>query len=175
MPRQRKCKSCRAIFAPRTSTQVACSWQCAQVVAEQKRAKAEARARREAKVKAKTLTEWLRDAQTVFNRWIRLRDAGRPCISCGRIHTGQIHAGHYRSTKAAPHLRFDEDNCHSQCAPDNTYLSGNVIGYRRGLIERIGLERVEAIECDNRIHRWTIAEAREIIETYKRKIKEAAT
>jgi hypothetical protein len=61
---------------------------------------------------------------------------------------GAVDAGHYRSRGSAPHLRFDERNVHAQRKQCNRYDSGNVVGYRIGLIERIGLEAVEALECD---------------------------
>jgi len=58
------------------------------------------------KEKVKTKGQHLRDAQSEFNKYIRLRDAKEPCISCGRFHTGQYHAGHYLTVGAKPELRF---------------------------------------------------------------------
>jgi hypothetical protein len=106
------------------------------------------RAKRES---LKTRGDWGREAQAVFNKWVRLRDQGMPCISCGRHHMGQVHAGHYLSVGARPELRFEPLNVHLQCAPCNTYLSGNSILYRQSLIERIGLEKVEWLEGP---HKW---------------------
>ena len=83
-------------------------------------------------------------AQEVFNRWIRLRDAEQPCISCGSWNTA--HASHYFSAGKHNHLRFDEDNVHLSCIYCNTYEHGNLINYRQGLIKRIGIERLEALE-----------------------------
>lgn len=50
--------------------------------------------------------------------------------------------------------------------------SGNVVEYRINLVKRIGVERVEALENNNEPHKWTVDEAKEIIKTYKAKIKE---
>ena len=44
--------------------------------------------------------------------------------------------------------------------------------YRLGLIQRIGLERVEALEADNTSTKWTAELLREIKTTYKAKLKE---
>ncbi|TEW24926.1 recombination protein NinG, partial [Histophilus somni] len=104
-----------------------------------------------AKIKAvkerlKSRSERLKELQGVFNRFIRLRDKNLPCISCGRYHQGQWHAGHYRSVGACPELRFNEDNVHKQCSVCNNHKSGNVIEYRINLVAKIGVERVEFLE-----------------------------
>lgn len=52
-------------------------------------------------------------AQEQFNRFIVLRDSGKPCASCGRYLP--LCCGHFRSVGAAPELRFNEDNAHGQC------------------------------------------------------------
>jgi len=48
--------------------------------------------RRAQKEKLKTRKDWLREAQAAFNSYIRERDRGLPCISCGRHHTGAYDA-----------------------------------------------------------------------------------
>ena len=101
-----------------------------------------------------------------------MRDKDEPCISCGRHHQGQYHAGHFRTTAAAPQLRFHEDNVHKQCSVCNNHLSGNLLEYRKRLIQKIGAERVEQLENDSTIKRWTIEELQEIKKVYKNKCKE---
>lgn len=164
--------------------QTVCSIECAKVVAEATRVKEakkqqrrQKQADRQALEKLKKIPELLREAQIVFNRFIRLRDEGKPCICCGRMSSGDTYggdwdAGHYRSRGAAPHLRFDEANVHAQLKQCNRYASGNVVGYRLGLIERIGLSEVERLESDNRTHKWTADELRAIKREYAEKIKQ---
>ena len=135
--------------------------------------KAEIRKRKEA---LKTRSDYLKEAQQAFNAFIRERDrqAGHPCISSGRPldwSGNRVDAGHYRSTGAAPHLRFHEDNCHAQSKHDNQYLAGNAVDYRIRLVERIGLARVEALEADTSSPKWTAGELREIRDTYRQKLK----
>jgi hypothetical protein len=135
--------------------------------------RAEIRRRKEA---LKTVPELLREAQQAFNAFIRARDqaAGHACISSGRPldwSGNAVDAGHYRSTGAASHLRFNEDNCHAQSKHDNQYLAGNAIDYRIRLVERIGLERVEALEADNLVRKWTRPELTEVRDTYRAKAK----
>ena len=108
----------------------------------------------------KTTGTLIAEAQAAFNAWVRKRDqlAGHACISSGKpldwIGNG-VDAGHYRSRGSAPHLRFDERNCHAQSKHDNRYLSGNVTGYRIALIARIGIDAVEALECDQTPRKYT--------------------
>jgi hypothetical protein len=104
----------------------------------------------------------VKEAQREFNRFIRLRDKGKPCISCGRMHSGQMHAGHYRSTGAHPGLRFHQMNCHAQCQPCNTQLSGNLIEYRKALVLMYGIEKVEWLDGPHPPAKWTIEELKQI-------------
>lgn len=132
--------------------------------------RAETRRRKEA---IKTLADLKREAQQALNRWIvHVRDKDKPCISCGRHHQGQWHAGHYLSRGAAPQHALNPMNVWKQCAPCNTYLHGNLIPYRVRLIELIGLEAVEAMENDNAPHKWTREGLIEVRDTYRAKLKE---
>lgn len=136
------------------------------------REKRERRETREARERLKTKSDWLREAQTAFNAYIRERDRKQPCISCGRFHDGQYHAGHYRTVGAHPELRFVEDNCHKQCAPCNNHQSGNVVEYRINLKERIGEKRLEWLEGPHNLPKWTIDDIKAIKSEYKQKLKE---
>lgn len=160
------CTHCGKEFAPQRIGQACCGPICAIRMAKAARQakKAAERAlthkRREA---LKTISDRIKEAQIEFNKFCRLRDrlAGHPCISSGRQldwSGNGVDAGHYRSTGAAPQLRFDERNCHSQSKQENRYLAGNAADYRIGLVARIGIEAVEALESDNRVHKWTHAE-----------------
>ncbi len=184
-PKAKTCKKskggCGAKFTPLRSMQSACGISCAQAMAQHKREKESARReqeeRRQTKArreKMKTLPQLLKEAQREFNRFIRLRDAGRVCISTSRplasdVVGGGYDAGHYRSVGSAGHLRFNEDNCHAQSKYANQYLAGDVQAYRIGLIARIGIERVEALEANNTPHKWDKDEVREIRDRYRAK------
>lgn len=129
------------------------------------------RAKRES---LKSMGQLTAEAQTAFNQYIRARDYGKPCISSGVAmdwNGNGVDAGHYRSRGSAPHLRFDERNVHAQSKHDNRYLSGNVTGYRLGLIARIGLEAVEALECDQTLRKYSRDDLKAIKATYTAKTK----
>lgn len=120
--------------------------------------------------------ELTKKAQAAFNFFIRARDVDMPCISCGRpLGPGPntFDAGHYRSIGSAVHMRFCEDNAHGQCKRCNRYLGGNHVEYRRGLVARLGLERVVLIEADNVTRKYTHDGLREIARQYRAKAREA--
>lgn len=153
--RPKTCKNpdCRERYVPEKPFQEACGIPCAIVVGgiktEKKRQaekKEQRREIREAKQRLKTASEVAKEAQTAFNRFIRLRDYHQPCISCGVSGDRKWDAGHYRSQGNNPALRFDEDNTHKQCVPCNQHLSGNLVDYRIGLIARVGQEAVDRLE-----------------------------
>ena len=154
------------------STAVVCSTMCAISLAESKRVKEFRKEARLLKEKIKTKAQWAKETQAAFNKFIRLRDAQEPCISCGRHHQGQYHAGHYKSVGATPELRFDENNCHKQCAPCNNHLSGNIANYRPRMLEKIGQEEMDRIEGVQKLNKYSIDDLKEIKKTYNAKARE---
>ena len=177
-PKLHKCavKACRKPFVKRSMSHVACGPECAAIVAQEKRQAQERKEDRARKQAMKTRGNWIADAQVAFNRFIRLRDqlAGRNCISSGKPldwSGNNVDAGHYRSRGSAPHLRFDERNCHAQSKQENRYASGNATDYRIGLIARYGLAFVEALERDQTPRKWTIPELVAIRDEYRLKYK----
>lgn len=125
----------------------------------------------EKKQQVKPTSYFIKQAQQAFNEFIRYRDRELPCISCGRHHEGQYHAGHFRTTGANPELRFNEDNCHRQCAPCNNHLSGNLIAYRPALIEKIGQSRFDALMGPHYLPKWKREDYIRIRDEYRAKLK----
>ena len=158
MTKPAKCKVCTTLFAKTRPMQNWCSVDCAVKLGQQaiakKKAKAQAEDRKATREKLDAMRrkpELVQKAQEAFNWFVRARDSGKPCISCGRPLSDEPNskdAGHYRSVGSAPHMRFVEDNCHAQCRHCNNHLGGNHVAYRAGLIQRIGLRAVELIEAD---------------------------
>jgi hypothetical protein len=100
------------------------------------------------KEKTKTVTDYRVDARYWFQRWIRIRDLGKNCISCNTILTAisKYDAGHFYSANAYPQLLFNEFNVNSQCVFCNQHKSGNLIEYRKGIINRYGLDVLFSLE-----------------------------
>jgi hypothetical protein len=180
-PKPKKCRvdTCRASFVPARLGQAVCSPACAILDApknqERARKAIDQRERREiraARQRVKSRADHMREAQQAFNEWIRLRDAALPCVSCGRHHQGQYHAGHYRTVGANPELRFEPLNVWKQCAPCNNHKSGDIVNYRIELVKRIGAEKVDWLEGPHKARKYTIEELKAVKAEYKAKIKE---
>ena len=171
------CRVCGASYTQRTSLQVVCSVYCSIQHARRTREATDKREQvvsrkelRVAKEAVKTRRDHLKEAQVVFNSWVRQRDKDLPCISSGRM-TGSFDAGHYRSVGSSPELRFEPLNCHRQTVHDNQHLHGNLIEYRKRLIERIGLDRVEWLEGKHEPKKYSIPELIDLKAEYKLKLK----
>lgn len=177
--KNRLCPICSTEYIPRSSLQKVChNYKCAlefnrqadAKIADRKNRKREKEERaewRKRKEAVKPLKHWEDATQRVVNDYIRERDRDLPCISCGTWNTVQWEAGHFRSRGAASHLRYNEDNIHKQCHRCNDELSSNAIPYRIALVEKIGLERVEALENNNTPHRYTREELKGIRMHYR--------
>ena len=177
----RKCRVCKSDFQPVRCLQQTCSFDCevklGLIHAERSKAKRE-KAERIAEIastkilreKLKTKRDWMKEAQAAFNAYRRELFRDEPCISCGRYHSGQYHAGHYMSTGAHPELRFEEINVWKQCQPCNTHLSGNLINYRKALINRIGVEKVDWLEGYHEPKKYSIDDLKSIAKEYRIKL-----
>ncbi|MHB0992708.1 MAG: recombination protein NinG [Burkholderiales bacterium] len=178
--RPKRCVGCREPFTPVRSLQRVCGFACAVIAANKAIEKREAKAKsaeraelKKAKERHKSLSDWKREAQAAINRYRRTQDvlAGYGCISCG-THNGKQNGGHYRSVGSSAETRYMEENIHLQCERCNSYLSGNILGYRKGLIARYGLEYVEKLEGPHEAKHYTIDDLREIKRIYNEKYKE---
>ena len=180
-PKSKRCKSpeCRQSFQPRNSMQVVCSPKCGLALAaiQRKRKECELAKLDRAQIKEKreqlkTRGDYTKEAQQAFNEFIRERDKDLPCISCGRHHQGQYHAGHYRSVGSSPELRFEPLNVHKQCAPCNNHKSGNVVEYRISLVKRIGVDKVEWLEGPHEPKRYGIEDLKTIKAHYRARVRD---
>jgi len=180
--KNKKCKFCGDGYEPRNSMQSVCSPDCAYKLVEQNNIKKAAKAikdkekelrkhLKESKERLKTKGQLAKEAQVAFNKYVRLRDKDLPCISCGRHHQGQYHAGHYRSVGSSPHLRFNLWNVHKQCSVCNNHLSGNLINYRMNLIKKIGKEKVDWIESANFSNKYSEEYLRRVKRIFKNKFR----
>ena len=165
-----KCKICKSKFEAKFPFQKTCfNTECIltyskQIINEKRKAK-----HKKIKEGLKTRSDHLNELQTIFNKWIRLRDAGSNCISCCKP-CKKENAGHYRSVGGNPELRFEPLNVHLQCEYCNTYLHGNLINYRINLIKKIGIEQVEWLEGKHELKKYSVEEIKVLKIVYKEKI-----
>lgn len=125
--------------------------------------------------KLKTLSEYEAEAKKVFQKYIRMRDEEQNCISCGTNNAKSWHGSHFYSANLYSGLIFDERNVHKSCDYCNVFLHGNLLEYRKGLLERYGslfVEKLEADSVNKRVYKYTKDELIEIKNKYETKIKE---
>lgn len=184
--KDKKCIVCGELFKPFRTTARACSAKCAieygirQTAKREKKKvseyKAELRAMKRAeKEKLKKYSKRVSEAKVIFQKYIRLRDANQPCISCGTYVCDEWAGGHFYPAGHYSGLIFDERNCHKQCNQYcNKHLNGNPHGYRKGLIQRFGNDYVKQLDEDailQRKRKYTDLELLEIKTRYRMKIK----
>lgn len=175
----RTCRVCKTVFQPHKIMQTVCGPECAIKQAQATRSKAERiqgiedRKVIKAKIEAmRPLSYYASKAQDAVNAYRRALLADEPCISCGRHHQGQYHAGHYISRGASPALRFEHLNIWKQCKPCNVDKSGNLIEYRKALVARIGASKVEWLEGHHELQRWRKEDYQRIESEHKQLLKE---
>ena len=167
-----KCKICKEKFEAKYFLQKTCfNSSCVYEWSKQVKQKEWKKEKKQIKSKLKTHSKHLGELQNVFNKYIRLRDKGKPCISCGSPLSGKYDAGHYRSVGSCPELRFEEKNVHGQCVHCNRHLHGNLIEYRKGLVQKYGVDTVEWLEKSHETLKLTIPEINELKAKYKELIK----
>ena len=172
---KRTCKGCKKKFERLRSNQVVCSFECSIDYTNELKEKKEAKdwrvKKKRIKESLKTHSDYTKELQVVFNKYIRLRDKGKPCISCNRVLGSKQDCGHYRSVGSCPELRFSEKNTAAQCVFCNQHQHGNLIEYRKGLIKKLGVEEVELLENYHIPMKHSIPELIEMKVIYKDKIK----
>jgi len=99
--------------------------------------------------------------QTVVNKLCLLLDKGKPCISSGVPDDGRPrrrNASHLKSRGSNSYLRYSLINLHAATAHDNNFKSGNVEGYRKGLVERYEQAMLDYLDNAPRVREWTCEE-----------------
>jgi hypothetical protein len=169
-----RCKNCKQPFEPIKFLQKYClKDECVRVWVDSEKTKQWKKTKAKAKQDLMTLSDYLKLTQQVFNKWINLRDKGLPCISCDKPITGRVNASHFWNANNHYNVRFNEDNVHSSCITCNQFLSGNLLEYRTRLISKIGIERFNILEAESKeTRKFTKDELKEIINIYKKKIKQ---
>jgi len=94
----------------------------------------------------KKLSHYLVNTKNAVHSYVKERDKGKPCISCGTPWHFDFQAGHYHKAELYSTIRFHFDNIHGQCQKCNLRMDGNFDGYRERLPKRIGIDAFNEIE-----------------------------
>jgi len=115
------CKDCKKV--PRISPLVSRCLKCQKT---RLRAKEQAKKERQ-KIKRQKHKErpaaLKKKMDIIFSKYIRLRDKGKPCVTCGAPWTPSDQCGHFQSRRHFA-TRWDEMNAHSQCCKCNLWGAG---------------------------------------------------
>ena len=125
---------------------------------------------------ANKLQNLLDSIKQACHAYIRKRDEGKPCISCGAKWNPEFQAGHFYKAELYSSLRFDEHNINGQCRVCNLHKDGNFEGYRSGFVKRFGLGKLHGLEVlaetDKQTDfKWDREELKRIRTYYKDKLK----
>jgi len=185
-PQNKRCIECSFKFL--NSPEGKAKKEKARIASQKRRDKRERKRQRERKEGLLTLPQWIKKAQPEFNKFVRFRDYDDSCISCYRSSAqiaiedvtssvGGLVCGHYLSIGGYPELRFNEDNANLQCTRcnggDGKFGQFNknkltiTAAYRVGLVKKIGLKRVEALESPHEPNNYIIEEVKEIRVKYR--------
>ena len=170
----KKCKYCQEQYFPKTTLQKCCTnYECIKQAVKDAELKTWNKKKTKLKKDLMTASDWLKIAQQTFNSFIRKRDQGFHCISCGQHINGVKHASHYYSAGGHSNVRFNENNVHVSCYKCNVQLSGNLLNYQIAIRDKIGGEElIKLHELAHITKKWTIEELQEINTVYKEKLKQ---
>lgn len=124
-----------------------------------------------------SLKNALKSTKDLVHEYVRLRDKGLPCISCGEPWHSDFQACHYHKAELYETLRFNLDNIHGGCIGCNLYKDGNLEQYNINLPFRIGQKRyndlMKLAQVDKHYSKvWNLENLRMIRLEIKQKIKE---
>lgn len=123
-----------------------------------------------------TLSNLKINVRTVCHEYIRLRDKGKPCVSCDKEWDSSFQAGHLYKAELYSLLKYDERNIHGQCQGCNLQKNGNESSYHLNIFSRISeedyndIKEIAAQEKKTNF-KWDREELNKIREYYKQKIK----
>jgi len=130
---------------------------------------------------AKNLRKYMKTADGVFSRYIRMKDAdqyGRcKCVTCGKmsVWNDKMDAGHFISRKDWP-TRFDTRNVHPQCSYCNRYCEGKIPEYYQYMEDRYGREVIDDLIAKARlVKQYTLEDLKGWVKEWRAEIRKFRT
>ena len=183
--RQKRCKECKELFTPTySSVQMVCSPSCAYAYSKRRDTKTKEQNNAlltnmdKERKNRKGLTTLLNSVKNACHKYIRERDKGKPCVSCGTQWHKDFHAGHYYKAELFTSIKFNELNINGQCVKCNIREEGNLNNYEISLPTRIGLEafkrlnKLAVLDRKQSNFKWDREELTRIRTDYNNKLKE---
>lgn len=131
----------------------------------------------EEEARLKSIKWLLINTRNACHTYIKLRDEGKPCISCGMPYNTSFQAGHFYKAETFSNIKFNEFNINGQCKGCNLHKEGNESEYRVNLPKRIGQDAFDEInrlarEYKQSNFKWHKDELNKIRTHYINKAKE---
>ena len=118
--------------------------------------------------------------QAVVNKYVRMRDKfyNRNCISCDNpldfdpINGGsRVDAGHYKTQKAHPEIRFNVSNINAECVSCNRHNTEHLVGMVVNIAKRYGRDRLDWLNGHHELKKYTIEDHKRMREIFNKRIK----
>jgi len=100
--KKKKCRICRDPFEPIRQLQPTCEKMSCMLESANKNLSKKIKEKKKVARKEKDEFNWSdkkrlkKTTQTTFNKYIRLRDSGKNCVSCQKPHDGAFDCGHFK-------------------------------------------------------------------------------
>ena len=119
----------------------------------------------------------INNVRIAVHKYVRERDKGKNCISCGTPYKSNFQAGHFYKAELYSSLKFNFLNINSQCQKCNLRLEGNLNGYSTNLPFRIGQDNFKELEKLSKLDKhqkfkWDRDVLNEIRKLAQKKLKE---
>ena len=127
--------------------------------------------------KTNNISQLIQSTKKVCHEYIRLRDKGNSCISCGTPWNQDFQAGHFYKAELFSSIKFNSLNIHGQCVQCNIRKEGNESQYRVNLPDRIGKHDFDKLNylasLEKKINfKWDREKLIKIRKEYRNKLKE---
>ena len=124
----------------------------------------------------KNLKWWKKKADTVFSRYIRLKnsvDGMCTCVTCGtKKPIKQMQNGHFIERHWLRY-RYDEQNCHPQCPSCNVFHHGNYTEYAEFMIKEYGCDVIEEMNRNkHELIKLKVSDYESMVEIWQEEIKD---
>ena len=86
----------------------------------------------------RSLRQAKESTKKIVHEYVRLRDKGKPCVSCLQPWNDEHQAGHANKAELFETLKYNLHNINGQCVGCNIHKDGNLEGYFVNLPKRIG-------------------------------------
>jgi len=175
--KDKKCKICKVKFTPTRQLQPTCNeMECMIAYSDKHLAKKAKETKTQHRIEKREFNNQdvkkrTNDLKKVVQEYARLRDFHEVCISCRKPSAKQWDGGHFMNAEYHSKVRFNTLNINKQCSHCNDFSASNALNYKIHLIDKIGLEKVEWLEQQKGICKYTPEYLNRFIKIYRKRVR----